>query len=109
MKIEAQWKNTILDMYEKQKLINFVSFRFVFLVFVLYFSWNWFGLAERFVLLCFDLLAIKLYIQTERNMETDSVVHIYIYSNNARQIKSAATTTTAIAIAKSNHFHCQAQ
>lgn len=73
MKIEAQWKNTILDMYEKQKLINFVSFRFV-----LYFGWNWFGLAERFVLLCFDLLAIKLYIQTGRNMETDSVVHIYI-------------------------------
>lgn len=38
-------------------------------------------MAERFVLLCFDLLAIKLYIQTgrEREMEADSVVYIYIY------------------------------
>lgn len=107
MKIEAQWKNTILDMYEKQKLINFVSFRFVFVFcFVFHLELVWLGWAFRFVVFWFT--GHKT-IYTDGEKYGDWLCGAYIYSNNARQIKSAATTTTAIAIAKSNHFHCQAQ
>lgn len=77
MKIEAQWKNTILDIYEKQKLINFVSFLFLFLFQL---ELVWLGWAFRFVVFWFT--GHKT-IYTDRERERDGGwlcgVYIYIY------------------------------